>query len=215
MEEEIKTGSEEAEKDLAGNSTTENVEAEKTAETEELNPYKKQMADLAVENRQKAGALRDERKKSKELEEELANIKADKEAKKDNLTEPKYLSAEEADKLMEDKLRKQRLEDKLSSITSNDDERKLIRHHLEHSIVRSGDLEQDLSMAVAIANKHLVDQAKQQEIERNERESVNARFSAGRSYARTGQPSYMADPIKKEANEILKRLGIRDGEKYL
>ena len=197
--------------------STETVE-DTTEKTEELNPYKKQMADLAIENRQKAGALKEERKKAKELEERLAKSeesKAEEAEETEEKPKRKYLSPEEADALMDEKMRKARLEDKLSQITKDADEQKLIRFHLEHSIKRSGDVDNDLSMAIAIANKHLVEQAKKAESDRNDNEALNARFSGGGTYSKQGSSPVLSDPVKRQANEILKRLGIQDGEKYL
>ena len=200
---------------------TDEAVVEKPAEVveEELNPYKEQMAQLAVENRQKTGALKEAKEKvktaeekAKELEERLKALEENKEEVK---PKSKYLSPEEADKLMTDKIKQQRLEDLIVKSTSNLDEQKLVRYHLDNSIVKTGDVEQDLSMAIAIANKHLVDQAKSAEVERLNREAMNAQFSGGRSYSRQGTPSWQADPIKKEANELLKKLGVHDGEKYL
>lgn len=223
MEDE-KVVSEENEKDLnvkEDEKTTQVEDTTKKTEEEELNPYKKEMAKLAVENRQKTGALKEEREKSKELEDRLASLEKAKEEKEvvdeeeEEEVKPKKRKIQGAREIVQEEMRKQRFEDKLSLISNNKDEQQLIRHHYNNSIVKSGDVEQDLSNAVALANKHLVDQAKKAEAEREDNEALSAKFSAGRSYSKQGKPAYLSDPIKKGAVEILKKLGIPDGEKYV
>lgn len=195
---------------------TDEAKVEGNEASAEVNPYKEQMAKLAVENRQKAGALKEAKSKAKELEDRLAALEAAKEDDKEEVKPTrKYLSPEEAEKLMEDKMKAQRLEDLILQSTSNVDEQNLVRYHLNNSIVKTGDIQKDLTMAIAIANSHLVNQAKSAEVERTSRENMNAQYSMGRSYHKPGTPSWQADPIKKEANELLKKLGIKDGEKYL
>ncbi len=214
---------EQDEKELTGESTTEAVETEKTEEITtttkeevvEENPYKKQMAELAIENRQKAGALKEAKTKTKELEERLKALEESKTDDEEIKPTRKYISPEEADKLMEEKIKAQKLEDLILQSTSNVDEQNLVRYHLNNSIVKTGDINKDLTMAIAIANSHLVSQAKSAETERLNRENISAQYSMGRSYSKQGTPSWQADPIKKEANELLKKLGIKDGEKYL
>lgn len=187
----------------------------KKTEEEELNPYKKEMAKLAVENRQKTGALKEEREKSKDLEDRLAALeKAKTEVVEEEEEKPRKRKEDPREIVLEE-MRKQRFEDKLVQFSSDKDEQTLIRHHYNNSIVRSGDVEVDLSNAIALANKHLVDQAKRAEVERQGTEALNAKFSSGRSYSKQGGPAYLSDPVKKGAVEILKRLGITDGEKYV
>ena len=166
MEDETNSG--EVEKDPI---VADDVNSEKTADDtatktdEELNPYKKAMAKLAVENRQKTGALKEEREKSKELEDRLAKLegtkeKEDVEEEDEEEVKPKKRKIQGAREIVQEEMRKQRFDDKLLSASADKDERELIRHHYNNSIVKSGDVETDLSNAIALANKHLVDQAK-------------------------------------------------------
>lgn len=196
------------------NDEKETVVEDTTQKTEETNPYKEQMAKLAIENRQKAGALKSERERNKELEEELAALKSKEEAEEEEKPKPKK-KAEDPREIVQEEMRKQRFEDKLAQVSNSQDEQRLIRHHYENSIVRSGDVEVDLSNAIALANKHLVDQAKKAEAERQDTEALNAKYSGGRSYSKQGGPAYLSDPIKKGAVDLMKKLGISDGEKYV
>ncbi len=103
-----------------------------------------------------------ELKRVKNEERERLGSKVDKERDKRLAAErEKGLSREEAQALVKEETAKavkgfQRssIEDKADQLASSDDERKLILHHYDHSIIPTGNLREDLENAYALANKN-------------------------------------------------------------
>lgn len=187
------------------------VEAEKAKATESV--YKKENERLAAEARQKAGAVQEERDRRKKAEEES---KAKDEALEALAKEKKGgLSAEETDKLLDEKLSKRDFQNLLSQTTPDVDEQKLIQFHYENSIVKTGNVGEDFKKAFAIANQHLVDQAKKAQEEREENEGFVASFQSSRPTAPLGKQAYETNPSLKRAASILDRLGVPEAKKFL
>lgn len=189
--------------------TTVEPKVEKTTEEDEKkeeNPYEKEIKRLEDEKRQKEGALKEERRLRKEAEKALAE-------KEGKAEDKKYVTPEELEKALDEKLKRSKFEDLVEKATSDPNEQKLIRHHYENSIRRTGNLETDLTMAIAIANQHVVQQAKKAEQEREGNEAFMAKNSGGNTY---GKPSAgKTDPISRGAAQFLKNLGASDATKHL
>lgn len=54
-------------------------------------------------------------------------------------------------------------ESHISRITSNPEEAELIRHHLKNTVKRTGNAEEDIANAYAIANKHMIEKKNDEE----------------------------------------------------
>ncbi len=160
------------------------------------------------EARQKTGALAEEREKRKAAD---AAAKA--------LAKSKEVSDEELDKRLDEKLAA-RLDGKefnqlLTQVTADPDEIALIKHHYETSIVKTGNVAEDLKKATAIANQHLVEQAKAAQIEREAVEGRTTSFLGSKTFSKQGKPAYETDPRLKQAAAILDKLGAGDAKKFL
>jgi len=193
--------------EVASESTAETTE--QTTEDTQVDPYEEQLKKLEMQNRQKDGALKEERRKRKELETRLE----ERETEETEETPSKGLTLEEVDKLFEKRLAKEKFESRLESFSNNENERKVIRFHYENSINRTGDVATDLTMAAAIANQHIIQKAKAQEQEQFETEATLARVSRGGVGARssgTGQ-----DALSRATAALLKNLGAEDAIKHI
>lgn len=153
---------------------------------------------------QKSGAIKEEREKRKAAE---AAAKA--------LAESSQVSEEELDKKLEAKLNARDFTQRLKSVSQDPDEQNLIKHHYETSIVKTGNVETDLARAVAIANTHLIDQARQAQIEREEQETRTMGYQKGNPKAPKGTPAYETDPTLRGAASLLDRWGRGDSKKFL
>lgn len=100
----------------------------------------------------------------------------------------------------------------ISEVSTNDEEAKLIRFHLDNTLKRSGDVKKDVEVARLLANRHLLAQAEEREEEsRLDMASRSGRgASGGRSRPETGDASTRA------AIKILKTAEPdKDWNKYL
>ncbi len=119
------------------------------------------------------------------------------------------------DKKLEAKLNAREFSQKIKEASQDPDEQALIKHHYETSIVKTGNVETDLARAVAIANAHLIDQAKQAQVEREVAEGRIAGFQGGSPTGKPGKPIYETDPIQRSAAAFLDRLGMGAAKKHL
>lgn len=218
--------------------TTELTDEEKTANVEkglnedgseksEENPYKQQLEglekdkvqlekdkiQLETENRQKGGALKEEREKNKGYDEKLEEINKKIDGLKDDKKiEKEPLSEDDIDKRFDDKFAKKEVKDGLKEI-DNEDERKLTEHHYENSIVKSGDVEKDLKNARALANQHLIEKAREQDIEIDASQDAMTKMSGANSVS--GDRGKAEAPIKKAAGQFLDNIGASEAKKHL
>lgn len=196
--------------------TEQPVDSEANVEkAEEKSPYEVELEKLKAEKaksdaiaRQKDGALKEERRLRKEAE---AKIKGDTEEKEN----PKYLTPEEAKQLLKEQLAERDFSQMLTQISADPAEQALIKEHYENSIVKTGNVAEDLKKATAIANQHLVEQAKAAQMEREASEGNMTRFMPGTSYRRSGQPAYEGDPTLRAAAQFFDKIGRGDMKKYL
>jgi hypothetical protein len=168
---------------------------------EELDPYEKYLKQLEEENerlkaekekaeeiaRQKSGAITEERQKRKELEDKLE--KGEKEG-----DSSKYLTAEQLDRMLDEREAKRERLSKVNELTQNPKERELVLKIMELKNVSPED-------AYILANAHIIKEAKQEDIDE---ESFVASFSGGNVSSQNGYVS----PVQKMATE-----GLTDAEK--
>lgn len=194
------------------NAEAEAIKKEEEAKAAAETVYQKELKRLEDEKRQKDGALKEERRLRKEAEEKL---KLAEEEQKKKAEENKPLTAEDIDRRLEDRLKQRDFDQAVSNYTSNADEQALIRHHYAHSIRQTGNLQTDLKNAVAIANQHLVDEAKRVQYEREQAEGSMTGFQGGIVHRREGKPVYEANPNLRKAAELLDKMGAGDAKKFL
>ena len=186
--------------------TTEKKEEEKKDKEEEVEEEEKEEEDEDVyearfkelENdneelkKNKAAAISEERGKRKK-ETERAD-EAEEKLKKKEGEEGKYLTEEEADKIFDQKLGKQREMDKVDQISSSPSEKKLILKIMETKNVSADD-------AKVLANSHIIEEHQEEEREREAEEDALSGFSAGQPKGSKGGPAYKKDAVKKKAAE--------------
>lgn len=173
----------------------------------EKSPYEVELERINAEKeeqiRQKNGALEEERRRRKEAE---ALIK-----KTDSETDK--LTVEQIKEMVDARLMQNRFADKLDSITADPKEKELIKFHYENSIRHTGDVQADLANAVALANRHVIDEVKRNTSERVQTEARNAQFSRGGTYNRASNDA--VPPRNAAAAQILKMMGAEDAIKHL
>jgi ribonucleotide reductase alpha subunit len=102
-------------------------------------------------------------------------------------------------------LNQSELDRKLNALTADPAERELIKTHYNNSIVKSGNLDEDLQYALAIANRKTVfDQRVNRAIEEK---NENFLTSFQGSDIRSKMSGVTQDPIKQQAAELLKNWG--------
>lgn len=203
---------------LAPETTPANPETPTTPpETPEESDVKKRLTAMETELRQKTGALEEERRLRKAAE----AAKTTPPAVEPPATTPvvtdddKPLTRKEAQALFEEQARARDVDSQIKQLTADPDEQKLIMLHYQHSIQRTGDVAKDVSMALAIANAHLIQEAKEVKIAREAQEARMANFSGGKPTARAGKPAYEADPKLRAVANILDQFGQGSAKKYL
>lgn len=89
-------------------------------------------------------------------------------------------------------LHRDKVESLVSGLAESDDEAELVRFHLENSIKPSGDAEEDVRRAKALANVKRAEASKEamREVLRAERTKTTAPSFSGRKIAEDKQPSY-------------------------
>lgn len=106
----------------------------------------------------------------------------------------------------------QQVETMINSSTTDENERKLIKDAYENSIVKTGDLQQDLKKAFAIANASVIDEIRKNKSEAEANELIMTKFSAGQNYGKQGEDNVLNTPAKKAAAENLRKLGMSEDQ---
>lgn len=190
MDEETLTGEENAENNNKNTTTEETTETttEEVVETgeTEVDPYEAELKRLEAEKikaetiaRQKAGALAEERKKGKALEDRIAALE-----KRGGDIDNDALVAKLKAEIKRDA--------EIEKLSTNPNEQKLIRHFIENNGLSVHD-------AWVLANKNVLIKAQERERELDEEELALARLS-GASF---GAQSSAIDPLLKAASDGL------------
>lgn len=166
-------------------------------EKKEESPYEKQLKELEAEKEK----LEAEKKKQDEIiEHKNRAIEALKKEKKET---PK------ADDDLEERLfnrfkaeqQQEIFNNKLQTLTADEAERKVIAHHYNNSIVKTGDLEKDLRAAVALADADVVWERRQNQAMEEGREDFLTSF-AGQA-PRGNVKNVMQSAAQAEAAKIV------------
>jgi chromosome segregation ATPase len=207
---------------------TDELESENLAEKDNSTNETEQTNENAEETQTEGGDV--EKKEESVYEQELAELRKREDdlkqelAKKEEIIEHKNRAIESTKKklkesgasdekeallkrleALESKLSGGEVKQVLSKLTNDKAEAELIEHHYNNSIVRTGDLQRDIQMAMAIANSNVVLEQK-----RNRAlEEGNENFLA--SFSKTGDASgknetVTRDPIQRAAEDLVRSI---------
>ena len=176
---------------VEGSETTDDVKQEQSPYLEELEAIKKREADLVKEV--------EERKRQLELKDRAlqAEKKKAKEATPDDLEERIKRSVNEA-------LQAGDVSRHVNGLTSDTHERELILHHYENSIIKTGNLAEDVMTALAVANRKVV--AEQRANAAREEGRENFLTSLPQSDIRGQQKATITDPVLREAAKLVQNV---------
>lgn len=93
----------------------------------------------------------------------------------------------------------------ISKFTADPAEKELIEYHYNKSIVRTGDMDKDIQMAIAIANQNLVMQQKRNQAIEEGNENFLASFSKNGSI-KGEMPSQTANPVQRAAEDLVRSI---------
>lgn len=96
------------------------------------------------------------------------------------------------------------LTQKVSVLTRDPDEQKLILHHFNATIVKTGDVDRDLQNAMAIANANVVWEQKRNIAIEERREDFLTSFPA--NSARGNQPMQTTDPMQRQVEQLVAKM---------
>ncbi len=164
-----------------------------------------------------------EDEKRKKLEEELAETKRQRDIKDRALqaekkkTKPAAETSTNKDELKREILNEMREEQELERATTNKAERELLKHHLNTTIKRSGDIKIDIQRAWAVTNAARLPELLSRQTQQDEADdsAANSMLSAG--YNGQRGPSKIKSPARKIAEEALKNnpAALKNLDKYL
>lgn len=163
---------------------------------EEPSPYEIELAEL---RKQKEAADALIQKKDEIIEHKNRALQAEKKKAKADPSSEDAVTERVIERLAFDR--------KVEAVTTDAAERDLIRHHYQNSIVRTGNVDDDLAMAVAIANRKTVMAQREAQAREEGRENYMTSFPA--STARGSQKSTITDPILKQAEQLVRVRSIR------
>lgn len=210
MSEELKTDAVQSENEQENETlndeikTDENITDTQTddgdVEKQELSVYEKELAELKKreeESKNQVEKLKDiVDKKNRALE-------AEKKKNKPDFSEVEKLR-EELDKLRADIMGGE-LNKSISAITNDQAERELILRHYNTSIVKTGNLEEDLQNALAIANRSIVMEQKRNKALEEGNENFLASFAKNGSI-KGNAPAVSSDPIQRETEALVRSI---------
>lgn len=185
-----------AQTDEGGDAADVDKPAEGGDSAEEENPYKAELDDIQRRNAELEDALK---KKEEIIEHKNRAIESTKKKSKDfdvdSLKES--IKSELRSELLEQEIQK-----KINVISSDRSERDLIQHHYQNSIRKTGNVEEDLMNAVALANRKTVwnERITRASEERNEEFLTSVRPSD----ARGATKSIITDPVLREAAKLVR-----------
>lgn len=197
--------------DETENSTNEDTETTENAastqedsgdgEKQELSPYERELAKLRKrdEEREKELAKKDEiiEHKNRALE---ATKKQLKEAKPSEVEELKAKIAKLESRVGGDEAKRL-----ISTLTTDQAERELIEHHYNSSIVKTGNLVDDIQNALALANRSVVMEQKRNRAIEEGNENFLASFAKGGA-VKGDQPGVTLNPIQRQAEDLVRSI---------
>jgi len=166
-------------------------------------PYAKQLEELQKEKERLESELA---KKDEIIEHKNRAIDSTKEKLKEIKSKsPDEEIEERLFKRLELKNAEKEIDAKISALTDDDAEAKVIKHHLQNSIVRSGDVERDLRAAIAMANADKVWEQRANRAMEERREDFLTAFRPSSVRGET-KASITSDPIRRQAEELVRAI---------
>lgn len=178
--------------------TTEQIETKQPETQGSESPYEAQLAELRKRAEQAEAKL-------KEKDEIIENKNRAIETTKKKLKEvtPEDELEERLLKRLQEKQQVESVNARVSALTNDPAERDVILHHYNNSIVRTGNFEEDLKNAIAIANRDNVWEQKRNRALEERREEFMTSF-AGTSLRGEGSAPRITDPILAQAAELIR-----------
>lgn len=174
-------------------------------------PYAKQLEELQKEKERLETELA---KKDEIIEHKNRAIDTTKEKLKEIKSKtPDEEIEERLFKRLELKNAEKEIDAKISALTGDEAEAKVIKHHLQNSIVRSGDVERDLRAAIALANADKVWEQRANRAMEERREDFMTAFRPSSVRGET-RASITSDPIRRQAEELVRAINP-DAVKHL
>lgn len=171
-----------------------------TANTEE-SPYAAQLRELQKRAEEAEAKLKE---KDEILQNKNRAIEKQKEKLKDSsLSEDDLL--DRLSKRLEEKLTTKDLSAKVASLTNDEAEREVIIRHYQSSIVKTGNIEEDLKSAVALADRDRVWEQRRNRAMEERREDFITSFS-GTSLRGDVKSSRPSNPIQAAAEELVRSI---------
>lgn len=187
------------------NSTNEDIQTDEgtnaDVDKQEENPYEKELAELRKRDEERKAELE---KKEEIIEHKNRAIETLKKKTKE-VEESKVEKLEKEIEALKSNLQGDSVKQKISQLTNDPAERELIERHYNNSIVKSGNLLEDLQNAIAIANRSLVLEQKQNRALEEGNENFLATFSKG-SGVKGEMPGAVSDPVQREAEALVRSL---------
>ena len=94
----------------------------------------------------------------------------------------------------------------IAKISTDPAERELIERHYNSSIRLTGNLEDDVQNALAIANRSVVMEQKRNRAMEEQNEDFLASFAKGGSATGNSPKTYVSNPIQREAEELVRSI---------
>lgn len=209
MADEVKTTAPEVENPVE-NQTDESSNGQQTVETnvekQEESPYAKQLEELRAREKE----LNDQLEKQKEL---IANKNRAIESLKKKPTESEDDITEKVLKRLEGKQTEEKVQSKVNALTGDATEREVIMKHYQSSIVKTGNMDEDLKSAIALAQRDQIWEARRNQALEERREDFITSF-AGTSLRGETPKSNSQDPILRQAEAIVRAVNP-EAVKYL
>jgi len=192
-----------ADKPVQTDVTTDKAESTEGVDKQQESEYAKQLEELQKEKERLESELA---KKDEIIEHKNRAIDTTKEKLKEVKSKTSDEELEERLlKRLELKNAEKEIDAKISALTGDETEAKVIKHHLENSIVRSGDPDRDLRAAIALANADKVWEQRANRAIEERREDFMTAFRPSSVRGETGA-SMTSDPIRRQAEELVRAI---------
>lgn len=166
-------------------------------------PYAKQLEELQKEKERLESELA---KKDEIIEHKNRAIDTTKEKLKEVKSKTTDEDIEERLlKRLELKNAEREIDAKISALTGDEAEAKVIKHHLQNSIIRSGDVDRDLRAAIALANSDRVWEQRANRAMEERREDFMTAFRPS-SVRGESMASLTSNPLEREAEELVRAI---------
>ena len=209
MDEESKTTAPEVENPVE--TTTDEGDKGKQAPVEnvdkqEESPFAKQLEELRTREKE----LNEKLEKQNEL---IANKNRAIESMKKKPTESEDDITEKVLKRIEGRQTEERVQSKVNALTGDSAEREVIMKHYQSSIVKTGNLDEDLKSAIALAQRDQIWESRSNKALEERREDFITAF-AGTSLRGENPKTNSQDPIMRQAEALVRSINP-DALKYL